>query len=366
MNSPRWIRLPLLDKENPLDGFHHFAKLQRDFESVEDYLEYNKYEEVPAYLFRHLARSYKELGTKIDLSKATDSDDENEPGEIQDQHPSASLNKFIPSSSRDSSMIYQASVRLNSDILTAKHLNRPNDRTYTVLATNYETNEWNLSDLSSGFEPAARFIFNENATRLSSLKNVEDIKNIRWNKLNVSGKERSSLLIEFRTSQIANEVIARGLCTGSRLHDCSMYDKLCSNCYTYGHSVKLCSRPTRCARCAENHPTKSCKSTLCACAICGNNHASLHCTTLEKMRRPKTYYGTQRCGKRLWPFESDSKIEEPDIKPSPSMSPPLKNEFKAKRMMTRSQSAEAKRIMTRSKIAEATFVYFKEEPLSNQ
>ena len=380
MNSPNWIRLPLLDNENPQNGFHHFAKLQRDFESVEAYLKDNKAMTVPGYLFHTLARSYKELGTKIDLSKATDSDGKNEPGKIQDQHPKASWNKFIPLSSRDSSMIYQTSVRLNSDILTAKHLDRPNDRTYTVLITNYETNEPNLGDLSFAFESAARFIFNENATRLSYLKNVEDIKNIRWSSLSVSDKEKCPLLIDFRTPQIANEVIARGLYMSNRLHCCSIYDKLCSNCYAYGHSVKICFRPTRCGRCAKNHPTRYCKSTLCTCAICGSGHASTQCNTLVEIRRPGTYSGAQ---KRLWPFESDPKIEETETKPSPSVDPPLKNEgteakpspsvdtpleneFTFKRMMTRSQTAEAKRMMARSNSAEATFYHIKEEPLSNR
>lgn len=378
MASWCWIPWPSLNHDNPENGFHHFAKLQRDFDSVEACLRDNGVAAVPGYLFETLSRSFKDLGEKIDPGDVIDIEEETcevkeeetkedkekemtevkqeetsevEEGElielkeetckVKDLYPSDQLNPFLPLCGRDLSMIRQTSIELNSDILTVgpidegpsfsqSPLEKLHDRTYAVVVNNVETDKPELGDLRIGFESVARFIINANADRLPSLKNIEDIKNIQWNTPYVSGKRICSLNIEFRTSKLANQVIARGLrCTGDRIHDCVMHRKLCANCYAYGHSINICVRPTRCGRCAEHHPTTSCRSVLFKCAICGGCHASSQCKTPVEYYRPRK---PSRSSNKLHRFEPYRRV---------GLAAGGPNKGKNSIQVTRSKNAEA-------------------------
>lgn len=66
----------------------------------------------------------------------------------------------------------------------------------------------------------------------------------------------------------------------------------CKNCLQFGHSRSYCHHPSRCARCGEQHETRSCGKADTEeriCILCQGNHSSLYrgCQAYKELRRKK-------------------------------------------------------------------------------
>jgi hypothetical protein len=50
--------------------------------------------------------------------------------------------------------------------------------------------------------------------------------------------------------------------------------KQCFKCQAYGHKAEVCTRKTRCGKCAQEHETRDCNNEELKCANCGSSHAA--------------------------------------------------------------------------------------------
>lgn len=117
-----------------------------------------------------------------------------------------------------------------------------------------------------------RELLEENLPSVVSLRSVDDIRNIRWSKW--YGKE-SSLVIEFRTAQQADEVLNSGIFVRGKHYKCQSVDQRilrCGRCQAFGHHEIRCSLAHRCGRCSLQHLTSACTSNFSLCANCNGPH----------------------------------------------------------------------------------------------
>lgn len=127
---------------------------------------------------------------------------------------------------------------------------------------------------------------------ISQLNGVKPmIEDIRWSQ-NSLGKRERVLIVEFMDPEQATEALVRGLYWQTGRHGCESADHSrrlvrCFRCQDYGHSQKKCVAPIRCGKCAERHPTATCKSNRVKCASCdGGHHAgNKNCPARAKARR---------------------------------------------------------------------------------
>ena len=123
-----------------------------------------------------------------------------------------------------------------------------------------------------------REFLEENLRFVVSLRSVDDIRNIRWSKY--YGKQ-SSLVIEFRTAQQADEVLSSGIFVRGKYYKCQSVDQMilrCGRCQAFGHHEYRCSCAHRCGRCSLQHPTSACLSHLILCANCNGPHEAKDAT----------------------------------------------------------------------------------------
>ena len=118
-----------------------------------------------------------------------------------------------------------------------------------------------------------RELLEENLRFAVSLRSVDDIRDIRWCR---GHKKESSLVIEFRTDQQADEVLNSGVYVRGKHYKCQYYDgkKLprCGKCQAYGHYKRRCSSVRQCGRCASQHRRSACTSKTKVCANCHGSH----------------------------------------------------------------------------------------------
>ena len=102
------------------------------------------------------------------------------------------------------------------------------------------------------------------------------INDIFWTKRSLE-KTLRLLIVEVLDLMLANQALARGLSWQETRHPCQRADMKgrllrCGRCQGYGHIGNGCSAPQQCGRCAESHPTATCKSKKTKCASCGGGH----------------------------------------------------------------------------------------------
>ena len=91
-------------------------------------------------------------------------------------------------------------------------------------------------------------------------------------------KRYSTLLVETKSPEGANRLIAEGMVENSQLLCCRKWEtangpKQCYRCQQYGHLQGSCQRPAKCGRCAEAHPTRDYQGQgQRCCAVCRGNH----------------------------------------------------------------------------------------------
>ena len=121
-------------------------------------------------------------------------------------------------------------------------------------------------------------LLEENSRFVVSLRGVGDIRNIRWSKC--YGKE-SSLVIDFRTAQQADEVLNSGIFIRGKNYKCQSVDQIilrCGRCQAFGHHEMRCSSAHRCGRCSSEHRTSACTSNFSLCANCDGPHEAKDAT----------------------------------------------------------------------------------------
>ena len=166
------------------------------------------------------------------------------------------------------------------------------------MVNNFETTEPKLDHLEHGIGSAAKFILDANQTHLSLLNSTNDIKNIQWTKRDFRKDRKCGLLIEFSTAELANEAITEGVRSGgSGIRDCWKFIRLCTNCYALGHSINICVKPARCAKCSGGHPMNKCTSRFRKCTVCGGPHAAEKCDVLMQARKSERLFNSP---KELW------------------------------------------------------------------
>ncbi len=91
-------------------------------------------------------------------------------------------------------------------------------------------------------------------------------------------KKYSTLLVETKSPEEANRLIAEGIVENSQLLCCRKWEtasrpKQCYRCQQYGHLQGSCQRPAKCGHCAEAHPTKDHQGQgQRHCVVCQGNH----------------------------------------------------------------------------------------------
>lgn len=119
---------------------------------------------------------------------------------------------------------------------------------------------------------AIKEIIEENVPFVIALRGVDDIRNIRWCK---EHKKISSLIIEFRTPELADAILDSGVFVHGKLYNCQYVDqklRRCSRCQAFGHLDRRCHSAHRCGTCALQHATSDCTSSTRLCANCNGPH----------------------------------------------------------------------------------------------
>ena len=118
-----------------------------------------------------------------------------------------------------------------------------------------------------------REMLKENLHFWVSLRSVDDIRDIRWCK--GAYKEESSLILELRTAQQADEILEKGVLIRGKHKTCQpVNQKLCrcGRCQAFGHHESSCSSALQCGKCASQHATSACASGTMLCADCHGPH----------------------------------------------------------------------------------------------
>lgn len=118
------------------------------------------------------------------------------------------------------------------------------------------------------------------------------IRDVSWAK-SAAVKVKSSLTVEFLHSEEANRALIKGLYWQEWRYGCQRADRncgfpRCSRCQAYGHLVTECTAPWRCAKCAGQHVTSSCKSEIVKCGSCGGRHHAGYRNCPEKLKAKKS------------------------------------------------------------------------------
>ena len=125
-----------------------------------------------------------------------------------------------------------------------------------------------------------RELLKENLRFVVSLRGVDDIRNIHWGKeyrLRWCKEYRpeSGLVIEFRTTQQADEALGSGIRARGKHYQCQFIDQMvrqCERCQDFGHQEEICLAAHRCGWCASQHATSACSSNTVKCANCYDSH----------------------------------------------------------------------------------------------
>lgn len=157
---------------------------------------------------------------------------------------------------------------------------------------------------------AIRELVEENLGFLLSLRGIDDIRNIRWCK---NYKQESSLVIDFRTAQQADEVLDVGVYIRGKHYSCQSVElrlRRCGKCQAFGHYENRCPSAHRCGRCASQHVTSACTSNAIQCANCYVPHQakSLKCKAREAYKQTLRYTNAS---------SSVAKIEHQNPAPEP-------------------------------------------------
>ena len=158
----------------------------------------------------------------------------------------------------------------------------------------------------------------QNITFIPSL-HIDVVKDIHFSRRTTYDNSQA-LVLEFSNPSIANEVIEQGLRWQESYHPCEVFDNQffdrCGRCQTYGHHAHACIGPLRCARCAESHLTKLCRSAFKICALCHEHHryGSSRCRA-RTARESEKFYARFLTGNDSPPL-AVCPVEEKDLNPS--------------------------------------------------
>ena len=99
-----------------------------------------------------------------------------------------------------------------------------------------------------------------------------------------------SIVISMKHSEEADECIIDGMNIERRWFRPERYTPQCRinqcfNCQGYGHKVNICTRKTRCGKCAQEHDTRKCESETIQCANCKDSHHAWHQECPNRQRR---------------------------------------------------------------------------------
>lgn len=126
---------------------------------------------------------------------------------------------------------------------------------------------------------------------LRFVDSVDDIQNIHWCK---EHKAESSLVIDFRTTQQADEALVSGVFVRGKHYKCQSVDQKrhrCGRCQAFGHHENSCKSAHRCGWCSSQHPTSECTSSTRLCANCHGPHPAkeVTCPAREAHKRGLRY-----------------------------------------------------------------------------
>jgi hypothetical protein len=92
-----------------------------------------------------------------------------------------------------------------------------------------------------------------------------------------------SIVIFTECPNEADNLICSGLKIMGRIHSAKRFVpqaqlKQCYNCQGYGHKAYMCTRQTKCGKCAGDHETRKCEAPVneLQCTNCKENHAAWH------------------------------------------------------------------------------------------
>jgi hypothetical protein len=90
-----------------------------------------------------------------------------------------------------------------------------------------------------------------------------------------------SIIISMKHSEEADECITDGMNIERRWFRPERYTPQCRlnqcfNCQGYGHKANVCTRKTKCGKCAQEHDTRTCESEMMQCANCKDSHHAWH------------------------------------------------------------------------------------------
>jgi hypothetical protein len=99
-----------------------------------------------------------------------------------------------------------------------------------------------------------------------------------------------SIIISMKHSEEADECIEDGMSIERRWFRPERYTPQCRlnqcfNCQGYGHKANVCTRKTRCGKCAQEHDTRKCESETMQCANCKESHHAWHQECANRQRR---------------------------------------------------------------------------------
>ena len=201
---------------------------------------------------------------------------------------------------------------------------------------NIQTRKRKAAAIKELLENNIRFV---GPLRNVSLRRVDDIRDIRWCNTN---KSASSLIIEFRTAQQANEILDSGVFVGGKHYKCQSADnkfRRCGRCQAFDHDELSCSSVPRCGKCVLKRVTSVCTSNIRDCANCHVPHQAkaADCPAKEAHKQKLRYVDrSSQVG------ETDHKEPAPDpqsrtaarnlLSPNPMpITPHIKSEIKVEK-----------------------------------
>ncbi|MCJ1271661.1 hypothetical protein MMC22_011566 [Lobaria immixta] len=171
-------------------------------------------------------------------------------------------------------------------------------------------------------------LISANQARTSTLRDSGDIKYIEWISNDAPKKVQSTIILEFRTPEQANEVIQIGLDWHGFTHHCRKYARNCKHrqctvCQAYGHGENQCTSLPRCMNCGGQHSASQCSSEIAKCALCGGGHyaTSILCPRLAAERNRVSDALLNRS--HFWPVQGTAQsraAQEPIKSASPQIS----------------------------------------------
>ncbi|KAL8953868.1 MAG: hypothetical protein Q9222_000314 [Ikaeria aurantiellina] len=144
----------------------------------------------------------------------------------------------------------------------------------------------NLQTTTDARLKAAAEIYKDNKTRLELLYDDHMITSVE---ISPKISPTSSVIINFKSPEIANEAIKKGIFWHGKKFPCQKFMRAasllqCSNCQTFGHTANRCLSSVRCGHCAQHHATETCSVDDAKCANCGKAHRSDDLTCIKRKR----------------------------------------------------------------------------------